>query len=1033
MRLGPGQRNGHSFASGQVGGKTTGKAGARQLTRRSSLHSRALQIAFVSIGVMSVFEITKMALMHDIRIWISPLITIFFTGSVGAVAGALILMKEEGLRLQVAAIEERYRLLFERSLTGAYRTALDGRVLDCNVSFCQMFGYATREEVIGNSVEVGYLNKVDRDRFIARLRAEKTLTNFEQHLLRADGSTVTVLNSATLVEDGDSSEPFIKGTLTDITELRNAEREQRRLAAIVQCSDDAIVSLKLSGAVETWNGGAESIYGYSAVEMVGESIAVLAPANRKNEYLQALKEITDGRQMRLETIRVTKDGRYIHVAVSVSPITDASGHVLGAAAITRDITDLKTAEEALRKSEVQYRLLFDRNPIPMWVFDRSTLRFLAVNEAAIRQYGYSEREFMDMTIRDIRPESDVPDLLADTDSRHRGLQRPAPWRHKTKGGVILDVEIICHDLDFHGREAMLVAAYDVTERKRAQEAVREAEKKFRGIFENAVVGIFQGTPDGRPTSVNRALATMHGYSSPEEMLTEVSNVAQQLFVDPNQIEELSRIAIEQGVARSAEVEVYRRDRTRFWTRVNLRTVRNAAGDIVSFEGTVEDITDRKAAEERIQYLAYYDALTALPNRALLEDRLEVGLAGARRRREQVAVMVFDLDRFTILNDSLGRAFGDQILKEVAQRLRSIVREQDTVARAGRDEFIILLNSVHDFAASETAAASLMEYLARPFDIQGQNVSTSCSIGISVYPLHGVDTESLIKNAEAAMHSAKEDGRNSFRFFAEAMNGKHAEELALETALRSALAENEFFLVYQPEIDLASGTITGMEALIRWRHPQLGLVPPDRFIPIAENSGEILPIGEWVLRTACAQVSQWRTGGLSVVPVAVNVSAVQFRNDNFCTLVRQVLHESGLPPAYLELELTERMLLSNADRTSSQLNELKSIGVKVAIDDFGTGYSSLSYLKQFRVNKLKIDRSFVKDLPTDGDDAAITTAIISMAKSLKLTVIGEGVETEEQVAFLREHHCDEAQGYYFSKPVTPEEMFRKLEAVLSATN
>ncbi len=933
-------------------------------------------------------------------------------------------MKLESL----APSEDRYRLLFEKSLTGAYRTTLDGRILDCNVSFCRMFGYTSREEVIGHSVQVGYFDTSDRVGFIDRLQTEKSVTNFEQRLRRRDGSAVWVLNSATLTADENGSEPVVKGTIIDITELRNAEQEHRRLAAIVRCSDDAILSVTLDGVIETWNGGAERIFGYRADEAVGMSINALVPGDRSDEYLDILGRVRDGHQEVIETVRVSKNGAHIAIALSVSPITDATGNVIGAAAIARDITDRKEAVERLRKSEIQYRLLFDSNPIPMWVFDRSTLRFLAVNQAAIREYGFSEQEFLAMTVADIRPREDIPNLSKDVAKRMHGLQNPEVWKHRKRDGAIIDVEIVCHDLDFQGIDAMLVAAHDITERKQAQEAALQAEEKYRAIFDNAVIGIFQSTPEGRPISINPALAQMHGYASPEELLAEVSNVANQLFADPNRMIELSQEASVHGVVRAAEVEVYRKDRSRKWVRVNLRAVRDAAGNIVRYEGTVEDITDRKAAEKQVQFLASYDALTGLPNRTLFKDRLEDVLAGARRRNKKVALLFLDLDRFKTINDSLGHSFGDQMLKNAAERLKESVREQDTVARVGGDEFLILLSGVKNVDEIRSAARRVQEAMARIFVVQGRSLSTSCSIGISVFPEHGGNAETLMKNADAAMYSVKDDGGNSFGFYSEEMNGKAVEQLALENDLRMALERNEFFLVYQPQVEIASGRITGMEALIRWRHPELGLVPPDEFIPIAENNRLILPIGEWVLRSACSQVWRWRTDGLCAVPVAVNVSAVQFRHEGFSALVRRVLRETGLPPQYLELELTESLLLSNADVMFSVVQELREMGVMLAIDDFGTGYSSLSYLKDFRVNKLKIDRSFIRDIATDSDDAAITAAIISMAKNLNLKVIAEGVEDEAQMSFLREHRCDQIQGYYFSKPISASEMTEKLECV-----
>ncbi|HVT97494.1 MAG TPA: sensor domain-containing diguanylate cyclase [Acidobacteriaceae bacterium] len=411
-----------------------------------------------------------------------------------------------------------------------------------------------------------------------------------------------------------------------------------------------------------------------------------------------------------------------------------------------------------------YRMLFERNPIPMWVFDRKTLRFLAVNTAAIRQYGYSETEFLRMTILEIRPEETVPAVVEDMALRQRGLQKKGAWKHRRKDGSLLDAEIVCYDLVFEGAEAMLVAAYDVTDRQRAQEQARIAEEKFRAIFDNAVVGIFQHSPEGRPLNINRAFAKMHGYDSPERLLAEVSDAAAQLFVEPERMAEIARAAMEEGIVRGAEVELYRRDRSRFWVMVNLRAVRDSSGAVQVFEGTAEDITDRKAAEAQVKFLAYHDALTGLPNRMLFMDRLENALAGARRKPAQAAIVFLDLDRFKDVNDSLGHAAGDRMLQEIAARLRQCVREEDSVARLGGDEFLILLREVSGRDEAETAAGRVLEELTRTFTLQSHTLTISCSIGISLYPEDGADGETLIRKADAAMYAAKESGSNSVRFF-----------------------------------------------------------------------------------------------------------------------------------------------------------------------------------------------------------------------------------------------------------------------------
>ncbi|MGD0930281.1 MAG: EAL domain-containing protein [Candidatus Korobacteraceae bacterium] len=566
---------------------------------------------------------------------------------------------------------------------------------------------------------------------------------------------------------------------------------------------------------------------------------------------------------------------------------------------------------------------------------------------------------------------------------------------------------------------------DISQRKRSEEELRRAEEKYRAIFEDAVVGIFRIAPEGRLLDVNRAFARMHGYDSAAELLAEASTLPHQIFIDVVQMDTWAPVLGSEGVVCGAEVKIARRGGAHTWGLVNLRAVRNSDSEVVFYEGTIEDITDRKIAQQEVHFLAYYDVLTELPNRALLRARLDKALAEARRRTDKVALLFLDLDRFKNINDSLGHSFGDLFLQQVAGRLKSATREQDTVARVGGDEFVIVLTSANDVEDIATAAERVIKSVTDEFVIQGQALKITCSLGISIFPEHGNDSETLIKNADAAMYSAKENGCDNFRFFTDDINARIVERLTLENGLRLALEREEFFLVYQPQVSIATGEVTGLEALLRWQHPQLGLVSPDKFVRITENTGLIVGIGEWVLRTACRQAKQWQNDGLLTVPIAVNVSSVQFRQDGFPNLIRNVLLETGLAPHLLELELTETLLLSNADMMFGVLHELKAMGLKLAIDDFGTGYSSLSYLRQFPVDKLKIDRSFIRDIAINPDDAAITGAIIGMARDLNLDVIAEGVENEAQLSFLRAHKCGEFQGYYYSQPLTVDQLDEKL--------
>jgi diguanylate cyclase (GGDEF)-like protein/PAS domain S-box-containing protein len=558
---------------------------------------------------------------------------------------------------------------------------------------------------------------------------------------------------------------------------------------------------------------------------------------------------------------------------------------------------------------------------------------------------------------------------------------------------------VTRDVSNPANRYFIAIKQDITERKQIEQALRQAEENYRAIFEDAVIGIFQSTPGGRYINVNPAMAHMLGYESPQELLASITDISQQVYADPNW-EELKRLLREQGMVKNFECAVYRKDGSKVWLSANVRSV-SKDGVLVGYEGTNEDIRARKIAEERVQFLAYYDALTGLPNRTLFRDRLAKALAGARRQECRVAILFLDLDRFKDINDSLGHSVGDLLLQEVAERLKTWGREEDTIARLGGDEFLIMLTDIKDVPDAAVTAQRLIDAMTAEFVVQGHSRKVSCSIGISIFPEHGADGETLIRRTDAAMYSAKDYGRNNFRFFTEHMNTQAVERMILENSLRLALEKEELFLVYQPQMHTATGRITGLEALLRWQHPDLGLVPPDKFIRIAENSGLILPIGEWVLRTACSQARKWQDEGLPAVTIAVNVSAIQFRQKNFCELVRRVLRETGLAPQYLELELTESLLLSNADLMLSVVQELTAMGLTLAIDDFGTGYSSFAYLRHFRVSKIKIDRVFIRDVAVNPDDAAITTAI------------------------LRAHHCDEIQGYYFSKPLTVDKVADKL--------
>jgi diguanylate cyclase (GGDEF)-like protein len=438
-----------------------------------------------------------------------------------------------------------------------------------------------------------------------------------------------------------------------------------------------------------------------------------------------------------------------------------------------------------------------------------------------------------------------------------------------------------------------------------------------------------------------------------------------------------------------------------------------------------DIRERLAAEEKVSYMAQFDALTGLPNRNLFQDRLTQAMALAKRNDWPMAVLFIDLDRFKLVNDTLGHGAGDKLLREAAERLRSCVRASDTVGRLGGDEFAAILSELGRPGDAGLVAQKIIDVFKRPFDLEGKETYVTASVGVTLYPTDSDSAETLVVNADAAMYRAKEQGRNNYQYFTRDMNERALQRVQMEIALRRALERDEFRLFYQPKADLLTGKICGFEALLRWQHPEKGMVLPGEFIPVLEETGLIVQAGEWVLRTACAQIKAWQKAGLKVPPVSVNLSARQFEQKNLKGTVRQILRDTKVDPSLIEFEITESLLMNDPERAARTLHSLKESGVRLSMDDFGTGYSSLGYLKRFPIDTLKIDRTFVRDISTDADDATLTRAIINLAQNLRLKVVAEGVETEAQLVFLSSNGCDEMQGYLFAKPANAEDCERML--------
>jgi diguanylate cyclase (GGDEF)-like protein/PAS domain S-box-containing protein len=891
---------------------------------------------------------------------------------------------------------------------------------------------------------------------------------------------------------------------------------------ILETMKGAVVVIDMHGRIRVVNRAAGSLLGRNAAELRDAHV---------REILHSEQNLSTGQLLNstgvLEHTMAWRgaDGSVVDVLASSSFLRDEDGTPVGVVYVASDFTERKRAEQALRESEHRYRTLFEMNPLPMWVYDFDTLQFIAVNDAAVRHYGWTRREFLAMNIREIRPAEELPGLealLANIDEK-RG---PRYTRHRRKDGTVLDAEVTSFEFLSAGRRARLVMAQDITERKRAEEELRASEERYRELFENANDLVFTHDLEYRITSVNVAGERVSGYSRDELLGTHIYRLlvpehverareaaakklrgeATSTFYEVDMVAKDGRhIPLElstrliyrdgkpigvQGVGRdiaerkanearyrllfernlagvyrtdaqgaildcneacarifgydsrdefvhanahefyfedadrarfvqmlrtqkqisNVELRLRRRDGSTVWVLENVSLLDNNI-----LEGTIIDITDRKHAQEQMEYQAYHDALTGLPNRLLFRDRITVALAHARRSGRMAAVMFLDLDQFKLVNDTLGHTVGDRLLQAIGARLVNCVRAEDTVARMGGDEFTILLADVADRRGATAVAQKVLEAVRHPVVVGDHELYVTTSIGIAVFPDDGEDAEMLLKNADRAMYHAKELGRDNFQYATvshrDATNGR----LTLERSLHHAIERNEFEVHYQPMLEIASGRVVGAEALVRWNHPENGLMQPDDFIPVAEETQLIVPLGAWVLRTACGQMKAWHDAGHAWLRIAVNLSPRQFQDRDLVTTVDRVLAETGFPPHLLELEITESTAMQNAELSLSILTRLKDMGIRISIDDFGTGYSSLSYLKRFPIDTVKIDQDFVRDLTAD--DAAIITAVISMARALNLRVIAEGVETEEQLAFLRREQCAEIQGFLCSAPLT----------------
>lgn len=669
-------------------------------------------------------------------------------------------------------------------------------------------------------------------------------------------------------------------------------------------------------------------------------------------------------------------------------------------------------QQILTDSENNFRAIAENANDGFMVIDHRN-RFLYANRRAALITDYSVGELISMKVRDLA----VPEVMEKLRDKFRNRTKVSEYETAITGksGHAIPIEVSTAETLWKGRRAVLVIFRDISERRSAELALRASEERYRMLVEHQSDLVVKTDNNGDFLFVSPSLCEFIGRQEAELLGSSFID----LVYDEDRI--LVQEARKETCAPPYECSYEHRMDVGGeinWLAWSEKAVQTDDG-IEAIVAVGRNVTRRKSAEEEILRLAYFDVLTNLPNRALLHDRLNQAIAQAARDKRHVGLLFLDLDNFKNINDTMGHSIGDRLLCTIARRLEESIRTTDTLARLGGDEFVVALTAINHAEDISIVANNILTALSAPLNIEGSELYTSASIGIAIFPEDGNDVDTLLKHADLAMYKAKDHGRNNFRFFSHDMNEKATERLLLENNLRKAIERGELFLVYQPQVNLQSGRLVGLESLVRWQHPALGLVSPTRFIPLAEETGLINPIGKWVLKNVCQQAMKWKNAGLPAIRVAVNISARQFAQHDFLECFFAIVAEVGLPTEWLEIELTETAIMSDVKRTANILREIKSAGISISIDDFGTGYSSLGTLKQFPLDRLKIDRSFVNMVHEDSNDGAIAEAIIRMSHSLGLNVVAEGVELKEQLTFLAERGCDEMQGYFLSKPLSSE--------------
>jgi diguanylate cyclase (GGDEF)-like protein/PAS domain S-box-containing protein len=950
------------------------------------------------------------------------------------VVQAVDLTEQRRAQRALAESESRFRGIIENAGEIVLVIDAEGRIGYANSKAYAVLG-AQPGSLVG-AAPLPFISAADRNEFgraLARTYRRPRET-FRVSRVRLEGETDTYLD---VQLTGLPDAPGIGGTVVTgrvSTEEVRTEQQLRssesKFSTVFHSSPDAILILRNSDSIVLdFNTGFTRLLGYTREEAIGVSERLLniwnnsADRDRVQEELEKNHECLD-----FETELVAKNGEILHTEISVR-FVELDGE-LCVLCIGRDITERRQAEQALQESEDKFARIFAGSPDGIVIIRLEDGCIVDINEAFLTASGYARDELVGHRVGQLPIFSDRTQLRSATQRvLAAGSYQNFEFNFVTKSGEEIPALVSATVVELEGKKSLVCIAKDNRVQRETEAKLRGSEAKFRGAFENAPIGMLLVDLQGRIQQANHFALDTLAYPETELVGAHISRLVP-AEDRPALRDTFQRLVQRSGNVTRSERRLVSQTGVEIWTTFHIVLQRAETGAPLYFIIQLADITDLKHSQARMERMAFYDTLTDLANRRLFGNRLEQSIQHSLRAGTRAALLYLDLDQFKRVNDTLGHEAGDELLREVARRLTECVRKEDTVARPGGDEFAILLYEIGAPSDAGSVAEKILEQLRRPVTISGHQLVVTTSIGITIIPDDSEEANILTKNADLAMYRAKERGRNNYQYFSEEMNTLAQKRLKTENELRMALEQEQFELFYQPKVDIRDNRIVGVEALIRWHHPERGLLTPDQFIGVAEETGAIVGIGSWVIRQACLAARDLSAKTGEALQAGVNISPRQFRDPNLIRTIRRCIREAEIQPGQLELEITETMLMEDAEAALFTIERLRELGVRIAIDDFGTGYSSLNYLKRFPIDTVKIDRSFVMEIPTSHDDMAITTAVIAMAHRLELEVVAEGIETLEQLAFLAEQQCEYGQGYLFSRPVPISEVAKLLDSNVS---